>query len=249
MHSYLFCGPTLKLDKQPVMLDSWVKFITSKYKSEEESTPTETYADIKKTVEMKWDQAYIKASTAVIAFIKKGGEKVLLNINEVMDDNDLNTLTQQTPRSWDMAVHALAGAEIFDLTETEWTFMLGCIIGHEVAHEFCTFRRHLDLPDPQLLLENKIAWAPNRDRVDIIYAVLTSCVQYVQSCLNKKDKDQEYKELIVFNCQKVRGAAMQVSIEYATVVTHSMIQWGYNTKEYAQKIISKLSELRSYVKK
>ena len=43
------------------------------------------------------------------------------------------------------------------------------------ALEFATYRSSMDLPDPEKLLDGQIQWAHDKQRLDVSYAVFSTC--------------------------------------------------------------------------
>lgn len=85
-----------------------------------------------------------------------------------------------SPRTWDMAARALAGAAIHGLNQATTDMLVTSIIGAGPAGEFLTWFEKADLPDPEALLDGAVEWKnDHRKRPDITYAVLGACASTV----------------------------------------------------------------------
>lgn len=75
-----------------------------------------------------------------------------------------------TPRTNDLAVRALAAAEMFGLALDTTDTLLSGIVGSGAATQFAAWRYEANLPDARALLDGKITWEPG-SRLDVNYAV------------------------------------------------------------------------------
>lgn len=85
-----------------------------------------------------------------------------------------------SPRSWDMASTLLAAATSINESDKLLTTLMSGCVGEAPTLEFLTWRKELDLPDPEELLKNPSSIKLPK-RSDIAYAVLTSVVSAVAS--------------------------------------------------------------------
>jgi hypothetical protein len=81
-----------------------------------------------------------------------------------------------SPRSWEYAARALAGAQIFDLTDSERDEFVGAFVGEGAAGEFFTWLGLANLPDSFDLLDGHVKWKHKPSRLDITMAVFGSAV-------------------------------------------------------------------------
>ena len=91
-------------------------------------------------------------------------------------------------RTWDLAAHAMAGAMIHGASG-EVDAVIAGFVGEAAALEFATYRSSMDLPDPEKLLDGQIQWAHDKQRLDVSYAVFSTC-----SALVVTDKDKTRRE-------------------------------------------------------
>jgi len=83
-----------------------------------------------------------------------------------------------SPRTWVRGLRAAATAEALGLSEAVRDLMLEGCVGPGVITEFLKWVKANDLPLPEQVLIRG-GWVPNPHRVDINYAVVTSCTSYV----------------------------------------------------------------------
>lgn len=99
----------------------------------------------------------------------------------------------QTSAAWpshrtnEMAAMALAGAEIWGLSEKESFDLATAFIGAAASGELYSYRKNNDLPNPEELLDGKVKYTHNKARIDRTAAVLASCTSLLT---NKQFKTQ-----------------------------------------------------------
>lgn len=103
-----------------------------------------------------------------------------------------------TDRSWDMTACAIAGALAHGYTFEIIDLLVAGFVGSGVATEFAAFRLQLDLPDPADVLDGKIPFTHNPNRLDRSYAILDSCAALVRSpaCANRKPRADRLWKLL-----------------------------------------------------
>lgn len=77
------------------------------------------------------------------------------------------------------AAHALAGAKVHGLSESETDELLGAFVGEAWVREFATWQRLADLPDPAAVLDGKARFDHDPRRLDRTIAVLGACAALV----------------------------------------------------------------------
>jgi hypothetical protein len=80
-----------------------------------------------------------------------------------------------SPRSWEMAMRAHAGAAVHKLDQTDADTMMGAFVGETAACEFSVWKLKADLPDPIALLDDKVEFRHDARRLDRTAAVLGAC--------------------------------------------------------------------------
>ena len=121
-----------------------------------------------------------------------------------------------TPRTWDYATRLVAYAEAVGAkTDVARLLVQGCV-GDLVAHEFLTYAKSQDLPDPEDVLANGFDFASVR--ADRVYVVLQSILAAVQ-----RDKTPERWTQAVTACSM---AAVQAGIDPAVPVVRALLRPG-----------------------
>lgn len=103
-----------------------------------------------------------------------------------------------TPRSWETAVRMLAscfdaGGDIFSL----YPSICEGVLGKPSSVEFCTWLRKNDLPDPEALLLDPLAWKPEPNESDKVFA---TCFAVAECAVQENSSDGRGK-----HSKKVRG--------------------------------------------
>ena len=78
-----------------------------------------------------------------------------------------------------MATRALAASEIHHLDESESDRYVGSFVGPAAIRELRSWMVNVDLPDPAELLDGKIEWKHDPDRLDRTMVVCSSCAALV----------------------------------------------------------------------
>jgi MoxR-like ATPase len=86
-----------------------------------------------------------------------------------------------SPRTWEMASRAIAGAEVHGLDEVTSEMLVSAFIGSGPASELGTYRRKADLPDPADVLDGKVTFKHDPKRLDRTVAVFSGCAALVTS--------------------------------------------------------------------
>lgn len=99
-----------------------------------------------------------------------------------------------SPRSWEYATRAWASAQVNGLNATEAEAFFSAFLGNAVAHEFHTWRREQDLPSPHDILDGKVKFKHNRQRLDRTAVVLHSCVATLVQAMTSGASNPETKK-------------------------------------------------------
>jgi MoxR-like ATPase len=84
-----------------------------------------------------------------------------------------------SPRTWEMAARAIAGAEVHSLDEVASEMLVSAFVGSGPASELSTYKRQADLPNPADVLDGKAEFKHSPKRLDRTVAVLSSCAALV----------------------------------------------------------------------
>lgn len=83
-----------------------------------------------------------------------------------------------SPRTWEMAVHALAGAEVHGLPAADTDELVAAFVGTGPAGELIEYARKAELPNPADVLDGTVKFTPDA-RLDRTAAVLMGCAALV----------------------------------------------------------------------
>lgn len=123
-----------------------------------------------------WPSAFAKARGVISGFIRRRPD--LLHKMPKAGDPKAGK-AWPSHRSWEMASRALAASEIHDFDQGETEEFIGAFVGMEPIAEFATWLAEADLPDPADVLDGKVKFKHNEDRLDVSAAVLQSCAAFV----------------------------------------------------------------------
>jgi hypothetical protein len=93
-------------------------------------------------------------------------------------------------RTWEMATRALASSAVHNLSEAESDEFASAFVGAGALSELVSYRKEVDLPDPELLLDGKVAFKHDPKRLDRTYAIIGSCSSILAS---QAGQEQEQK--------------------------------------------------------
>lgn len=139
-------------------------------------------AGLAKRARDTWGDHYPKALGTVSAFLNARPD-LLLAQPGVADPKASEAWP--SPRSWSMAVHAWAGANVHGLRQEEREVMVAAFVGAPAMAELCTYAEKLDLPDPAQYLDGLVKWEHSAKRIDQTYAVLAACAAFLTALTPK----------------------------------------------------------------
>lgn len=142
-----------------------------------------------------WDEEHAKVKGLLAGFIRRRPEQLHV---EPEDESPSASRAWQSRRTWDLASRAMAGASIHGLNEVEEMELISAFVGPGGAKELFTYRKEADLPDPVEVLEGKIKWKVDEERLDRTMAVLSACAAIVCSpnCPDKDDRVESMWKLL-----------------------------------------------------
>jgi MoxR-like ATPase len=127
-------------------------------------------------VRAAWPTAWALASGQVSAFLHRRPEL----LHKMPQDGDpAQSRAWPSPRTWEYATRALAGARIHTLDDAETEELVAAFIGTAPAGELMVWLAEQALPDPAKLLDGEAEWAPDFERLDRTEAVLGACTALV----------------------------------------------------------------------
>lgn len=142
-----------------------------------------------------WDEPFAVARGLVAGFIRKRPE--LLMQKPAAGDPKAGK-AWPSPRSWELATRALAGATVHDLSEAEREIFLASFVGNGPVAELAVWLAEADLPDPKDVLDGKVKFRHDASRLDRTAAVLQACAAYVspERCANRKERAGRLWEIL-----------------------------------------------------
>lgn len=130
-----------------------------------------------------WDLEYRAAWSLVLAFLETHQH---LAAPKSSEPGWQGKRARPSPRTWEYATRALAGAKIHGLNASEMEESYSMFVGVETGAQFAYYIEHLDLPSPESVLDSGI-WRHNPARLDVTSIVLQSCTAFaVRDTSNKQ---------------------------------------------------------------
>lgn len=170
------------IDIEEVDSSAWTQWLLAGGDTKSDAKPEDPMKSMAQA-EAMWPSAFARARGLVAGYIHRHASALM----KMPTANDPNaTKAWASPRSWDMATHAHAGAEIWELNEIEQDELVSGFIGTAANAEFKAWVANADLPDPEDLLTGKTKWEHEEARPDRTLAVLNSCAAF---CTSKKEDD------------------------------------------------------------
>lgn len=182
-----------------------------------------------------WDNAHAGTKGLIAGFIRKRPE--LLHMEP--DDSDPQAgRSWSSRRTWDLASRAITGAKLHGLNEVEEQLLIASFVGDGSAVELFKYRKESDLPDPVEVLDGKVVWSPDGERLDKVMAVFSSCVALVMSptCGHKDARVEMLYKLL----GKLGDDAKDIALVAGTPLIQKEI--GTNTPT-AIKVLAKLAPI------
>jgi MoxR-like ATPase len=136
----------------------------------------------------EWPDAFAKACALVGGFIRAKAELLYKQPNQGSPDL---SRAWPSPRSWELATRALAGAYVHNLDEVLTDTLIEAAVGRGATVEFARYRSAIDLPAPRDVLEGRVKFKHTAARLDLTHAVLASC-----AALTASTKKPEYAKAL-----------------------------------------------------
>lgn len=131
---------------------------------------------IEAAVLKRFDEPFAKAKGLVSGFLK--AQPSLLHKMPAAGSPEAGR-AWPSPRTWEMATRALAGAEVHKLEQSDAEELLGAFVGIGPAAELIQYQRRADLPDPADVLDEKVEFQHDPKRLDRTTAVLSACAAVI----------------------------------------------------------------------
>ena len=126
-----------------------------------------------------WESGIGQARASIAAFIRRKPNLLL-----AMPKSDVDRgRAWASPRSWDLAATAMAACKAAGIDDA---LCVGALVGEQAAYEFCTYRKAMDLPDPEEVIAGT---AKVPEAQDACFATLASVVAAIVSKPDQKRVD------------------------------------------------------------
>lgn len=136
-----------------------------------------TTAEAEESRVMKsWPVEFAKAAGVITSFLQR---KPSLLHQQPAAGSPACSGAWPSRRTWDMAIRALASARVHGLDEDEGDRFVGSFVGPAANRELRTWMSSMDLPDPAELLDGKVQFKSDPDRLDRTMVVFSSCAALV----------------------------------------------------------------------
>jgi hypothetical protein len=185
-----------------------------------------------------WPNAYAKARGLAAGFIKR--KPGLLH--KMPDVNDPKASKAWcSPRSWELATRALAGAEVHALPAVDADELVTAFIGNGAASEWAGWRRMTDLPDPADVLDGKVKFEHNPQRLDRTEAVLSSCAAL---CTPQSAHMREKRAGALWKIMgEVSKDATDVCVQAFRALVNANLSLHPETKAYAAPVLARVQPM------
>lgn len=169
------CNRVMHVDWAPPTVEEVLSYLATAGAGAEVSRddlPTVTDAVAEEArVLAAWPSAYADAFGKVASFLAANAN--FLHVVPTPSDPGYGR-AWPSPRSWDMATRAMAGAIVHGLSHDETVAIVAGCVGLGVARQFFQHCASLDLPRSEDILSGALVWSARGDRLDRSFAVLRS---------------------------------------------------------------------------
>jgi MoxR-like ATPase len=155
-------------------VDAWGDYMMGESESGEALDPARAEA-LEAQVMTRWATPYARAKGTVVSFLRKRRE-LLLKVPTSASAEASSAFP--SPRTWEMATRAIAGAEVHGLSMAETDELVTAFVGRGAAKELAAYTKEVDLPDPADLLDGKVKFTGDQ-RLDRTFAVMGACAALV----------------------------------------------------------------------
>jgi MoxR-like ATPase len=187
-----------------------------------------------KRVMAAWPEPFARAQGLIAGFVRTRPD-FLFKMPEVGSPNA--SKAWPSPRTWEMATRALAGAEVHGLTAEETESLMAAFVGEGPVSEFMTWREEQDLPNPAHVLDGKVKFKHDPQRLDRTMAVLGSCSALVEK--PDADKREARVDVLWGLIGEVAKDAMDITVPGAKVLCRADLHKGTH-KKAATPVLAKM---------
>ena len=178
-------------------------------------------------VTAKWNDHWSKIKGLGAAFIRRNSARLY---TMPADGHRDRGRAWPSPRSWEVALRCIATAEALGMKQFGGELLVASC-GTGPAAEWAKWVADADLPDPKDALEQ--GWLADRRRLDVAFAVYSSCIAYA---LGKTDK-QEQKKYVILAWNMLESTVFKLELaDLALAPAAALMRAGYTTKHNDQNV-------------
>lgn len=215
-----------------VSAEEWCSWLLG---AEDEATKGDAQRE-ESRVESAWSAPYAKARGSVAGFIKRRGD--LLH-KKPEPNSPQASKAWPSRRTWELAARASAGADVHALTETDGDEFIAAFIGEGAASEWATWKRMIDLPDPEDVLDGRVKFDHDGRRLDRTEAVLMSCASFVapKTAVKRGERASNLWKLM----KPIAEASTDVCVSAFEVLVGAGLSLTPETKAAAMPVLAKVA--------
>lgn len=224
------------LDWESPTVDGWTDWLLGSNVADE--TSHDSGAEEKRVL-AAWPEPYAIACGVVSGFVKARPQ--LLFMMPKVGSKDVNR-SWPSPRTWEMATRAYASSRVHNLSEVEREAFIGSFVGSGPASELMTYINQMDLPNPSDILEGKVKFKHNPDRLDRTAAVLASCAALLAPPQAENRRPRAAKFWEILSQKEIMEDSMDVGFTAAKRMTLAKLHSMREAYTYLAKILPVLEE-------
>jgi MoxR-like ATPase len=194
-----------------------------------ESEPLDAEAEEARVMKL-WPAAFAGAVGRVTAFLR--AYPSLLH-RQPPEGDPARGRAWPSPRSWELAMRALAGCDVHGLSEEDTDMVLAAFVGAPAASQYADWLAKANLPDPVQVLDGK-GFTHDPDRLDRTVAVLASCAALVAP------KNAEKRAARAARLWGLIGEVAKATPDITEPAATAMVDGGLQTMKEAIPVLAKL---------
>jgi len=179
----------------------------------DENVKMQKAKEIEATVKQNFDKPFAMAKGLVTGFLK--AQPSLIHKMPTAGSPDAGR-AWPSPRTWELATRALAGADVHDLDQSDKEALLTAFVGVGPAAELIQYQTKADLPDPSDVLDEKIKFKHDPKRLDRTTAVLNSCAAIIAP--DKAPRRKERADVLWRIIAEISTESADICVQSATVL-------------------------------
>jgi MoxR-like ATPase len=214
--------------------EEWSDWALSNCGVESDEKPLDAAEEEARVMEL-WPVAFAKSKALVAGFVRKF-PGLLMKQPEAHDPASSGAFP--TMRTWEMAMRAIAGAEVHGLGALETNAMVTAFVGTAAAAQFIAYRKATNMPDPIEILDGKVKFEHDERQLDRTITVLSSCAAIV--CAPNVAKRDERADRLWVILGTVLDSAADVAVPAVRALVKAKVR--LFTKQ-SEPVLTKLNPL------